>query len=144
LHPVIKVQQLELKDVLGHPCLCIGVITGAQCITVDTLEIAWIQVFADDHQQNLLVAVRIYANDKSDALLIDLPAFQLMGCQQVVGLETPTEASSSMLNTSFFVYASTTARMSGSAVPTTSMSSASLSPKQRNDLIPCQFLNFSS
>ncbi len=37
-------------------------------------------------------AIRVCANDKSDVLLVDLPAFQLMGCQQVVGLETPTEA----------------------------------------------------
>jgi hypothetical protein len=50
-------------------------------------------MLANDHQRNLLVAVRVCANDKSDALLVDLPAFQLMGYQRVVGLETPTEAS---------------------------------------------------
>ncbi len=75
LHPAIKVQQPELKDVLGHPRLCIGVIMGAQHIVVDTLEIAWIQVLTDDRQRNLLVVVQVYANDKSDALLVDLSAF---------------------------------------------------------------------
>ncbi len=68
-------------------------ITGAQHIAVDTLETTWIQVLADDYQWNLLAAVRVCANDKSDALLVDLPAFQLMGCQRIVGLETPTKAS---------------------------------------------------
>jgi hypothetical protein len=42
---------------------------------VDTLEIAWIQVLTDDRQRNLLVVVQVYANDKSDALLVDLSAF---------------------------------------------------------------------
>ncbi len=65
---------------MGHPRLCIGVITGAQRIAVNTLETAWIQVLADDRQRNLLAAVQVCANDKSAALLIDLPAFQLMGC----------------------------------------------------------------
>jgi hypothetical protein len=37
-------------------------------------------MLADDRQQNLLVVVQVCANDKSDALLVDLPAFQLMGC----------------------------------------------------------------
>ncbi len=49
-----------------------------------------------------------------------------------------------MLNTSFFAYASITVQMSGSVAPTASMSSTSLSPKQRNDLIPCWSLNFSN
>jgi hypothetical protein len=80
LHPTIKDQQPELKDVLGHPRLCIGMITSAQHIAVDTLETTWIQVLADDRQWNLLVIVRVCANDKSDARLIDLSAFQLMGC----------------------------------------------------------------
>jgi len=80
LHPMIKVQQPKSKDVLGHPRLCIGVITGAQHIAVDTFETTWIQVLANDHQRNLLVAIRVCVNDKSDALLVDLPAFQLMGC----------------------------------------------------------------
>jgi hypothetical protein len=80
LHPTIKDQQPKLKDVLGHPRLCIGVITGTQRIAVDTLETVWIQVLANDRQRNLLAVVRVCANDKSDALLIDLPAFQLMGC----------------------------------------------------------------
>jgi len=93
LHPVIKVQQPESKYVLGHPHLCIGVITSTQRIAVDTLETAWIQVLADDRQRNLLATVRVCANDKSDVLLVDLPAFQLMGCQRVVDLEMPTEAS---------------------------------------------------
>ncbi len=93
LHPVIKVQQPESKDVVGHPHLCIGVITGAQRIAVDTFETTWIQVLADDRQRNFFAAVRVCANDKSDALLVDFPAFQLMGCQRVVGLETPTKAS---------------------------------------------------
>jgi len=75
LHPAIKVQQPESKDVLGHPRLCIGVITSAQCIAVDTLETAWIQMFADDRQRNLLAVVRVCTNDKSDALLVDLLAF---------------------------------------------------------------------
>ncbi len=79
-HPAIKVQQLESKDVLGHPHLCIGVITSAQRIAVDTLETAWIQVLVDDCQQNLLATIRVCANDKSYALLVDLLAFQLMGC----------------------------------------------------------------
>ncbi len=52
---------------------------GAQRIAVDTLETAWIQVFVDDRQRNLFADVRICANDKNDALLVDLPAFQLMG-----------------------------------------------------------------
>jgi Ribonuclease G/E len=56
LHPAIKVQQPESKDVLGHPCLCIGVITGAQRIAVDTLETAWIEVLVDDRQRNLLLS----------------------------------------------------------------------------------------
>jgi hypothetical protein len=55
-------------------------ITGAQRIAVDTLETTWIQVLANDRQWNLLAAVRVCANDKSDALLVDLSAFQLMGC----------------------------------------------------------------
>jgi len=80
LHLAIKVQQPELKDVLGHPRLCIGVITGAQRIALDTLETTWIQVLVDDRQRNLLVVVRVCANDKSDVLLVDLSAFQLMGC----------------------------------------------------------------
>jgi len=80
LHPAIKVQQPKLKDVLGHPRLCIGVIMGVQRIAVDTLETTWIQMLADDRQQNLLAVVQVCANDKSDALLVDLPAFQLMGC----------------------------------------------------------------
>ncbi len=67
-------------------------ITGAQHIAVDTLETTWIQVLADDRQRNLLAAVRVCTNDKSDALLVDLPAFQLMGCQRVVVLEMLTEA----------------------------------------------------
>jgi len=75
LHLAIKVQQLESKDVLGHPRLCIGVITNAQRIVVDTLETTWIQVLADDHQWNLLANVRVCANDKNDVLLVDLPAF---------------------------------------------------------------------
>ncbi|CAM6022464.1 unnamed protein product [Sphagnum balticum] len=50
-------------------------------------------MLADDRQRNLLAAVRVCANDKSDALLVDLLAFQLMGCQRVVSLETLTEAS---------------------------------------------------
>ncbi len=90
LHPAIKVQQPESKDVLGHPRLCIGVITGTQRIAVDTLETTWIQVLADDREWNLLTIVRVCVNDKSDALLVDIPAFQLMGYQRVVGLETPT------------------------------------------------------
>jgi len=49
-------------------------------------------VFADDRQRNLLAVVRVCANEKSDAFLVDLLAFQLMGCQRVVGLETLTEA----------------------------------------------------
>ncbi len=53
----------------------------------------WIQVLADDRQRNRLAAVRVCANDKSDALLVDLSAFQLMGYQRVVNLETPIEAS---------------------------------------------------
>jgi len=48
LHPAIKVQQPEFKDVLGHPRLCIGMITGAQHITIDTLTTTWIQVLVDD------------------------------------------------------------------------------------------------
>ncbi len=80
LHPAIKVQQPESKDVLGHPRLYIGVITGTQHIAVDTLETAWIQVLADDRQWNLLAVVRVCANDKNDAFLVDLSAFQLMGC----------------------------------------------------------------
>ncbi len=68
-------------------------ITGAQRIAIDTLETAWIQVLTDDRQQNLLATVRVCANDKSDVLLVDLLAFQLMGCQRVVGLETPIKAS---------------------------------------------------
>ncbi len=68
-------------------------ITGAQCIAVDTFETVWIQVLADYRQWNLLATVRVCANDKSDTLLVDLPAFQLMGCQRVVCLEMPTEAS---------------------------------------------------
>jgi len=81
LHPTIKVQQPESKDVLGHPHLYIGVVTGVQRIAVDTLETTWIQVLADDRQRNLLAVVRVCANDKSDALLVDLSTFQLMGCQ---------------------------------------------------------------
>ncbi len=57
LHPAIKVQQLKSKYVLGHPRLCIGVITCAQCIAIDTLETTWIQVHADDRQRNLLAAI---------------------------------------------------------------------------------------
>jgi len=93
LHPTIKVQQPKSKNILGHPRLCIGVITGAQRIAVDTLETAWIQVLADDRQRNLLAVVQVCANDKNDALLVNLLAFQLMGCQRVIGLEMPIEAS---------------------------------------------------
>ncbi len=75
LHPTIKVQQPKSKDVPGHPRLCISMITGAQRIAIDTLETTWIQVLADDRQRNLLVAVRVCTNDKSDTLLVDLPAF---------------------------------------------------------------------
>ncbi len=74
MHPAIKIQQPELKDVLGHPRLCIRVIMGAHRIAIDTLETAWIQMLADDRQRNLLAVVRICANDKSDALLVDLSA----------------------------------------------------------------------
>jgi len=56
------------------------VITGAQRIAVDTLETTWIQVLTDDRQQNFLDVVQVCANDKSDARLIDLSTFQLMGC----------------------------------------------------------------
>jgi hypothetical protein len=48
---------------------------GRPRITVDTLETLWIQVIADDRQRNLLVAIRVGANDKSDALLVDFLAF---------------------------------------------------------------------
>ncbi len=92
LHPAIKVRP-KSKDVLDHPRLCIGMITGAQHIAVNTIETAWIQVLANDRQWNLLAAVRVCTNDKNDALLVDLLAFQLMGCHRVVSLETPTEAS---------------------------------------------------
>ncbi len=47
---------------------------GAHRIAIDTLETAWIQMLADDRQRNLLAVVRICANDKSDALLVDLSA----------------------------------------------------------------------
>jgi hypothetical protein len=56
------------------------IVNGIFSLLSEFAQMTRIQVLADDRQWNLLAVVRVCANDKSDALLVDLPAFQLMGC----------------------------------------------------------------
>lgn len=85
-HAKVKNLQPFCKDDLGHPDLWVILVLAAEIVAVDVLETAWVLIFSDNPERELVCTIAITTDNPSDNLLVLFPSLQLLGSQGVVCL----------------------------------------------------------